>query len=107
MEQVSRQELDQQQVAWVNQQVAEYAHKGLVPGAADEADAIKDWRHHRPEMYQRLKALGILEKLAFVLSQTCQEAMNRYLTGGMPPTDAREQAVAEWMMLGPEPDPGQ
>lgn len=56
-------------------------------------------------MYQRLKAQGMLEKTAFVMSQKCQEAINRYLLAGWPPTDAREQAVAEWMMLGPEERP--
>ena len=102
-----RQERDRRQAAWVNQEVANYAHQGLVPGAPDEADAIKNWRHNRHKMYQRLKAQGMLEKTAFVLNQKCQEAMNRYLKAGMPPTDAREQAVAEWMLLGPEENPDQ
>jgi hypothetical protein len=96
---------DRQQVAWINQEVARYAHQGLVPGAAAEAEAVRNWRHNRYKMYQRLQSLGILEKTAFVLSQKCQEAMNRYVIAGMPPTDAREQAVAEWMMLGPEEAP--
>lgn len=101
----NQQDQDREQVTWVNQQVAEYAHRGLVPGAAEEADAVKDWRHNRPKMYQRLQRLGIVEKLAFVLSQKCQETMNQYVTSGMPPTDAREQAVKDWMMLGPEETP--
>lgn len=94
-------------VAWVNREAAQYAHQGLVPGAEDEKDAIRDWRQHRPMMWHRLGEWGILDKMAFVLSQKCQEAMNRYLTAGMPPTDAREQAVKEWMSLGPEEDPDQ
>lgn len=93
---------DQETVTWVNQQVAELAHQGLVPGSPRESEILKDWHHNRPRMMHRLKAQGIAEKMAFVLDQKQNQARKRYLQSGMPPTDAEELATTEWLMLGPE-----
>ena len=60
------------------------------------------WRINRPKMWARLVKQGLVDDLALVLQTAMWDAMDRYLKAGMPPTDAREQAEMEWLMLEPE-----
>lgn len=62
------------------------------------------WEVGRPEMWARLTNQGLVDDLALVLQVAMWESEKRYLKAGMPPTDAREQAEREWLMLEPEDD---
>lgn len=97
--------IDQETIAWVNRETAAYAHQGLVPGSPREKDILRTWHLNRPKMLDELKAAGIAEKMAFVLDQKQELARQQYLQAGMPPTDARELATKEWLLLSPETDP--
>ena len=59
--------------------------------------------HHRP-MWNELKRDKILEQTAFVFQQKMWEMTEELELSGMPPTDAREQAEAAWLMLAPDED---
>lgn len=97
--------IDQETIAWVNQEAANLAHQGLVPGSPREKEILKSWQLNRPRMLHQLRAQGIAEKMAFVLDQKQNQARKQYLQAGMPPTDAEEQATKDWLMLGPETEP--
>ena len=60
------------------------------------------WEVLRPKMWARLMEQGLVDDLALVLQTAMWDAMDQYLKAGMPPTDAREQAEREWLMLEPE-----
>jgi hypothetical protein len=45
---------------------------------------------------------GAQEALAHSLNNRYYDAILNCLTAGMAPTDAREQAMAEWLMMEPE-----
>jgi hypothetical protein len=45
---------------------------------------------------------GAQEALAHVLNNRCCDAVLNFLRAGMTPTDAREQTMAEWLMMEPE-----
>lgn len=62
----------------------------------------KAWEVLRPKMWARLVKQGLVDDLALVLQTAMWEADARYLKAGMSPTDAREQAEREWLMLEPE-----
>ena len=67
-------------------------------------EILEDWEWNRPEMYRRLKEEGLLEKLAFVLQEKMWQEEESLSASGMPPGDAKAQAMADWLMLGPEDD---
>jgi len=64
----------------------------------------KAWRILRPQMWARLQDQGIANDLALILQVAMWEAKDRYQKAGMPPTDAREQAEREFLMMEPETD---
>lgn len=64
----------------------------------------KAWRILRPQMWARLQQQGITDDLALVLQVAMWEATDRYEKAGMPPTDAREQAEREFLLMEPEKD---
>lgn len=97
--------VSQSTVEWVNRRVAEYASQGVVPGDPAEKKTLADWHRNRPQMLHHLKAAGIAEKMSFVVNQLYLEQLDKYVKAGMPPTDAREQAAKDWLMLGPEEIP--
>jgi hypothetical protein len=74
------------------------------PGSPLETDVIATWRRTSPQMAARLEAAGALEAAAHVLVDRMLKAERVYEAAGMPPTDAREQAEQEWLMLEPESD---
>ena len=67
-------------------------------------EILENWKWNRPKMYRRLKKAGLTEKLAFVLQEKMWQEEESLSAGGMPPGDAKAQAMAEWLMLGPEPE---
>ena len=63
---------------------------------------METWRRDSPQMYNRLKKLKILADLAFVCQERMWLASEMYRKAGMPPTNAREQAERDHLMLEPE-----
>ncbi len=66
---------------------------------------LKAWRILRPKMWASLKENGTAEDLALVLQVAMWDAVDRYEKAGIPPTDARELAEREWLMMEPENEP--
>ncbi len=65
---------------------------------------LQTWAKLRPKMMMRLRLQRIAEDLAVVLQAAMWSAVDQYEKAGMPPTDARETAEREWLMLEPEAD---
>lgn len=63
---------------------------------------LKTWETLSPKMWKRLQADNLAEDLALVVQAAMWESKEQYQKAGMPPTDAREQAEREWLMLEPE-----
>lgn len=63
---------------------------------------LETWKRDSPRMYLRLRTQGVLEAMAYVSQQRMWEESDRLEKAGMPPTDAREQAEREHLMLEPE-----
>lgn len=60
------------------------------------------WRQDSPKMTKQLTDLGILDDMAYVSQERMWRAAEAYRRGGLPPTDAREQAERDHLMLEPE-----
>jgi hypothetical protein len=95
---------------WVKDKSQELAEEWPMGGQA-ERNLMSHWRLNRPQMVARLERLGILQELAHVLENLRAQTVREYLDSGMGPTDAREQADQDWLLLdpeapdSPEPDP--
>lgn len=63
---------------------------------------LENWKQHSPKMWANLQAAGMTDKLAYVLQERMWVLMNALMKGGMPYTDAQEQAEREILMLEPE-----
>lgn len=63
---------------------------------------LETWRRDSPQMVARLEKLKILDDLAFVCQERMWQATEDNRKSGMPPTDAREQAERDHLMLEPE-----
>ena len=68
---------------------------------------LATWKASSPKMYLRLRTQGVLEAMAFVCQMRMWEEYDLLVRGGMPMTDAREQAERAHLMLEPEDDPQQ
>ena len=63
---------------------------------------LATWKADSPAMYLRLRTQGVLEAMAYVRQQKMWEQNDALVKAGMPPTDAREQAERDNLMLEPE-----
>lgn len=63
---------------------------------------LATWRRDSPKMTAELERLKVLDDAAFVSQIRMWRQMDEYLKGGMPVTDAREQAEQEHLLLTPE-----
>ena len=66
-----------------------------------EQQILTAWRLESPKMWARLGP-DLAKDLALIAQVAMWEACDRYERAGMPPTDAREQAERECLMLEPE-----
>ena len=66
---------------------------------------LKTWQVDSPKMYLRLRTQGVLEAAAYVAQQLMWTEQALLIKGGMPVTDAREQAERNHLMLEPESAP--
>lgn len=74
----------------------------LVHNKALHLRILKTWERDSPKMWARLQALKVAEEMAFVSQERMWQTARLYREGGMPVTDAREQAEKEHLMLEPE-----
>lgn len=97
-------EMDLMSPEWVKNRAKEIRDSEEVLNLPLHDQILKSWAHNRPEMLARLKRQGIASDLAVVLQSAMWAAMEQYQKAGMPPTDARETAEREWLMLESEAD---
>lgn len=71
-------------------------------GSQEDRDLIATWRRNRPKMAARLAEQGVLVAFAHLSAFRAGRAEKAYLEAGLPMTDAREQAAAEWLLQEPE-----
>lgn len=72
------------------------------PGSVLERRLLTYWKTNRPKMMADVGTAAT--PLAHVLVNRMLEANRQYVTAGMAPTDAREQAEREWLIQEPESD---
>lgn len=87
---------------WFRREAARLEEMGWLMGSPLERTVIASWRQDSPKAVAEFEELGILEVAAFVLVDKMLEAQRENLKAGMPLTDAREQAYADWLYLGDE-----
>lgn len=63
---------------------------------------LETWKRDSPQMVERLTKLKLLDDLAFVSQERMWRRAEELRKGGLPVTDAREQAEREHLMLEPE-----
>lgn len=63
---------------------------------------LERWESGSPKLWRNLKRMDLVEPLAQVLLSRMYQRMTELERSGMPPTDAREQAEREILMLEPE-----
>lgn len=78
--------------------------EGLFLNRVLHEQILKTWELERPAMWARLQREGIATDLAWTLQAKASAAEDEYLKAGMTPTDAREQAQREWLLLTAEAD---
>lgn len=66
---------------------------------------LDTWKASSPRMYLRLRTQGVLDAMAYVAQQRMWAEQEMLMKGGMPVTDAREQAEQNNLMLEPEAEP--
>lgn len=65
---------------------------------------LETWERESPVMWRRLRAARLTDPLAYVVQARMWAQQEELMRGGMPVTDAREQAEREHLMLEPEDD---
>lgn len=63
---------------------------------------LERWENGSPKLWRNLKRMDLVQPLAQVLLHRMYQRMTELERAGMPPTDAREQAEREILMLEPE-----
>jgi hypothetical protein len=99
---MNNREANPRTVAWVHQEVARLHREGDWEGSPRETDLLAHWKVHSPKMYHRWKALGLVEKLAFVLDMKRYQTALMYRRAGMPYPDSQEQAIRDRCLMEPE-----
>lgn len=76
------------------------------PGSPMETELIGLWRGQRPDLLKAMQEYGAVKQLAHVLVEKAGQQTMELIRQGMPLSDARLQAQADWWMLDPgETDP--
>jgi hypothetical protein len=71
-------------------------------GGLQERDLIAKWRRDRPKMAAELAEKDALVPFAHLTVHRAYDTEKKYLDAGLPPTDAREMAAADWLLQTPE-----
>lgn len=73
----------------------------LGPGLPLEKWVIETWRAERPDLTAAMQEWGALTQLAHALTNRMLAAETENLKAGFPPSDARQEAVKDWLMFDP------
>jgi hypothetical protein len=73
-------------------------------GSPLETEVIETWKRVRPRMVRDLEKHQAVKPLAHVLVDRMLKAWTANEKAGLPPTDAREEAEKDWLLLEPEED---
>jgi hypothetical protein len=91
--------MDPQLARWIKQESSRIALEFPRGGEVEER-LVDNWKALRPKMVESLGPLTPL--LAHVLMDKMLNARRANVEAGMPPTDAREQAERDWLLMEPE-----
>ena len=69
------------------------------PGSPMETELISLWQKQRPDLLKAMQEYGAVRHLAHVLVEKAGAQEMELIRQGTPPSDAREQAQADWWML--------
>ena len=75
-------------------------------GSPLEDQVIQSWKANRPKMVARLAKYGAVNASSSVLVDRMLKSERTNTQAGLPPTDAREEAEKDWLMLEPEEEDG-
>ena len=98
----TRQGLSLKMVASIKKERQKYEDEGVIHNREIHQQILSTWKRDSPEMAKRLKNLQVLDDMAFVCQERMWQANDDYRASGMPPTDVRETAEKEHLMLEPE-----
>jgi hypothetical protein len=82
---------------WVREQEDEPG-----PNRTQLEELLETWRLNRPQMWKRLRGRVLALPLAVVLQDRFWKEVEQLERAGLPPTDAMEQAMADWLLMEPE-----
>lgn len=94
--------LSLQMVASIKKERKKYENEDVIHNREMHHQILATWKRDSPEMTKRLRDLQVLDDMAFVCQERMWQANDDYRASGMPPTDARETAEKEHLMLEPE-----
>lgn len=94
--------LSLQMVASIKKERKKYEDEDVIHNREMHHQILATWKRDSPQMTKRLRNLQVLDDLAFVCQERMWQANDGYRASGMPPTDARETAEREHLMLEPE-----
>ena len=98
----TRQGLSLKMVASIKKERQKYEDEGVIHNREIHQQILSTWKRDSPEMAKRLKNLQVLDDMAFVCQERMWQAKDDYQASGISPTDAREIAEREHLMLEPE-----
>lgn len=91
-----------QEAQKIKQERQEYEKQGVIHNLEMHKMILETWKRDSPKMTARLNKLKVTDELAYVSQERMWQTMTQYQKAKMPPTDAREQAEKEHLMLEPE-----
>ena len=94
--------LSLQMVASIKNERKKYENEGVIHNREMHHQILATWKRDSPQMTKRLRNLQVLDDMAFVCQERMWQANDDYRASRMSPTDARETAEKEHLMLEPE-----
>ena len=94
--------LSLQMVASIKKERKKYENEGVIHNREMHHQILATWKRDSPQMTKRLKSLQVLDDMAFVCQERMWQANDDYRASKMSPTDARETAEKEHLLLEPE-----
>ncbi|WP_379544535.1 hypothetical protein [Psychrobacter sp. R86515] len=94
--------LSLQMGASIKKERKKYENEDVIHNREMHHQILATWKRDSPQMTKRLRSLQVLDEMAFVCQERMWQANDDYRASGMSPTDARETAEKEHLMLEPE-----
>lgn len=89
-------------VKWLHAEAKRVREQKNKPDLQLVEDVLETWQQNLPKMWKRLRGRVWALPLAVVLQDYYQKEIEELERAGMPPTDAREEAMADWLMMASE-----